>query len=660
MLIMKKMITNLVLTAIFFTCITATFAQNAVDQYGRLQVYGSHVCAQDGEQISLIGMSFFWSNWSAQYYNATTVDYLVDEFKVSVIRAAHGVPHDQGEQGNWASIEAVVDAAINRGIYVIIDWHTEGDAWPHHAKAVAFFTHMAQKYGNSPNVIWELWNEPTGQSVSSIRDWCQNLAGVIRRYDPDNLIICGSGTWSQYPNSYTISDPNVAYTFHGYFDDPANGANHRQQFYKNVDAAMNQGSAVFVTEFGANYGSTSGSSEIMDACLERKISMCAWSVNDKVEPWSIFTSGISGLTAIGNFYKNRMSTWPYPGSGTPTCNAVVLPAVIEAENYCYMSGVQKENCSEGGQNVGYFDAGDWIKFRVKSNSASAYTLTLRLAANSAGKQLTVETGTGNKNVAIPNTSGWQSWVDVNVSVSLPAGESDFAISTSTGGFNVNWFKFATDGVIPVAIHIEAESYSIMSGVQKENCTEGGQNVGWIDAGDWMAYNGISIPSAGIYKVEYRVASQNGGGSIKLEQNSGSTLLGQISVPATEGWQNWSTISHEVTLSAGIQNIAIAAAAGGFNINWLRITKTSQKSSTMTVNESVEAGIKVYPNPAKNQIMVELNEFPENVPLMIYDVLGKQILKKQINSQREQIDISDLTPGVYIVRISNISQRLIKQ
>jgi endoglucanase len=519
---------------------------------------------------------------------------------------------------------------------------------------------MAQKYGNSPNVIWELWNEPTGQSVSSIRDWCQNLAGVIRSYDPDNLIICGSGTWSQYPNSYTINDPNAAYTFHGYFDDPANGANHRQQFYNNVDAAMNQGSAVFVTEFGANYGSTSGTSEIMDACIERKISMCAWSVNDKVEPWSIFTSGMSGLTSIGNFYKSRMSAWPYPGTGTLTCNAVVLPAVIEAENYCYMAGVQKETCSEGGQNVGYFDAGDWIKFRVKSNTTSAYTLTLRLAANSAGKQLTVETGTGNKNVSIPNTSGWQNWVDVDVSVNIPAGESDFAISTATGGFNVNWFRFANGSSNPESLLIEAEAYSVMSGVQKENCVEGGQNVGWIDAGDWMAYNGITIPSEGTYTVEYRVASLNGGGSIKLEQNSGATLLGQVNVNSTGGWQTWSTVSHNVYLYAGLQNIAIAAGSGGFNINWLKLTLSSQKSAALAVNESIEASINVYPNPANNKITVELYEFTVNTPLMIFDLTGKQVLNKQISSQSEQVDISDLKPGVYIVRINSMSQRLIKQ
>src|SRR5688572_33235394 len=73
--------------------------------------------------------------------------------------------------------------------------------------------------------------------------------------------------------------------------------------------------------------------------------------------------------------------------------------------------------------------------------------------------------------------------------------------------------------------IQAESYNFMSGVQTEatSDTGGGLNVGWIDASDWMAYSNttVSIPTAGAYDVEYRVASLGGGGSIRLEEAGGS-------------------------------------------------------------------------------------------------------------------------------------------
>ncbi|HEU4551686.1 MAG TPA: carbohydrate-binding protein [Chitinophaga sp.] len=122
--------------------------------------------------------------------------------------------------------------------------------------------------------------------------------------------------------------------------------------------------------------------------------------------------------------------------------------------------------------------------------------------------------------------------------------------------------------------VQAESYSSMLGVQTENTTDagGGQNVGWIDTGDWMAYNNITVPTSGAYKIEYRVASLNGGGRLSQDLNAGSIVLGAIDVPSTGGWQNWTTISQTVNINAGTYNFGIYAAAGGWNINWFRITK----------------------------------------------------------------------------------------
>jgi len=122
--------------------------------------------------------------------------------------------------------------------------------------------------------------------------------------------------------------------------------------------------------------------------------------------------------------------------------------------------------------------------------------------------------------------------------------------------------------------IQAENYSAMAGIQVEATTDsgGGSNVGYIEATDWLAYNSISIPTTGTYRIEYRVASQNGGGRLSLDLNAGATVLGALDIPSTGGWQNWTTISHNVTINAGTYNFGIYAQAGGWNINWFRITK----------------------------------------------------------------------------------------
>jgi len=118
---------------------------------------------------------------------------------------------------------------------------------------------------------------------------------------------------------------------------------------------------------------------------------------------------------------------------------------------------------------------------------------------------------------------------------------------------------------------EAESFSAQSGVQVEACSEGGSNVGWIETGDWMAYNNIAFPVSGNYRVEYRVASPSGG-ALSLDLNGGGILLGQVQVPATGGWQNWTTVAHTVSVAAGTYNVGVYAQQGGWNINWIRITR----------------------------------------------------------------------------------------
>ncbi len=54
------------------------------------------------------------------------------------------------------------------------------------------------------------------------------------------------------------------------------------------------------------------------------------------------------------------------------------------------------------------------------------------------------------------------------------------------------------------ITVQAESYLNMQGVKIEDTTDegSGKNVGYIDSGDWMSYPEVTIPSIGVYMVEY--------------------------------------------------------------------------------------------------------------------------------------------------------------
>ncbi|MDG2017974.1 MAG: cellulase family glycosylhydrolase [Porticoccaceae bacterium] len=134
--------------------------------------------------------------------------------------------------------------------------------------------------------------------------------------------------------------------------------------------------------------------------------------------------------------------------------------------------------------------------------------------------------------------------------------------------------------------IEAEDWSnVISAPEGEVATEnsqdtgGGENVGWIDLGDWMEYS-LNISQSGNYQMNYRVASQSGsspGFKILLD----GTWIDQIAVTNTGAWQNWETISGRVIyLDQGLHTLRLEARSGGVNLNWIELVATNAQADPL--------------------------------------------------------------------------------
>lgn len=159
-------------------------------------------------------------------------------------------------------------------------------------------------------------------------------------------------------------------------------------------------------------------------------------------------------------------------------------------------------------------------------------------------------------------------------------------------------------------------------------------------GDWMAYT-IEVPVAVSYTISYRVAAAIGG-SISLEQNEGTTFLGTIAVPSTGGWQNWTTISHTVTLQAGRQDIAIGVPQGGYNINWWSFAKNdtnvrvgiSKTAVQEQVGETVTtADLSAYPNPVQNTLHISIPSTAKTVRVDIFSESGQKIMHEVLTNPK---------------------------
>ena len=126
--------------------------------------------------------------------------------------------------------------------------------------------------------------------------------------------------------------------------------------------------------------------------------------------------------------------------------------------------------------------------------------------------------------------------------------------------------------------VEAESYDTqVGGVVPETCSEGGQDVGTIQNGNYLVFNNVDF---GVSAVSFnaRVASATSGGNIELHLDStNGTLVGTCALPGTGGWQTWTTQTNAVSGAAGIHNLYLKFTGGSgylFNIEWWKFNCTT--------------------------------------------------------------------------------------
>lgn len=76
----------------------------------------------------------------------------------------------------------------------------------------------------------------------------------------------------------------------------------------------------------------------------------------------------------------------------------------------------------------------------------------------------------------------------------------------------------------------------------------------------------------------------------------------------------------------------------------------EKMQVKILNIKKDARYKVYPNPVKNVLNIEIVETSKTGKISLYDCFGRKILSKNINTQKLSLDISFLSKGMYFMEI----------
>ncbi len=284
---------------ILFFCLLTGFLmsfkapeKSPVAQNGHLKVIGTQLSNEKGQPVVLNGISLGWHCFQPRFYTKSTVKWLATDWNVNVVRAAMGVGVEdcylQNPEFAKKCVENVVKGAVESGVYVIIDFHSHK---LHTTEAKAFFTEMATKYKNVPNVIYEIWNEPDYFSWKVVKEYSSQIVSTIRSIDSDNIILVGSPHWNQDIDS-VAADPllgqkNIMYTMHFY------AGTHKKWLRDRTDNAISKGIPIFISECAGMDATGDGQIDEAEwkAYLEwmkkSKLSWVAWSLSDKNETCSM-------------------------------------------------------------------------------------------------------------------------------------------------------------------------------------------------------------------------------------------------------------------------------------------------------------------------------------------------------------------------------------
>ncbi len=267
--------------------------------HGALHVEGARLADSHGADMQLYGMSTHGLAWFPQYVDPDAFRTLRDDWGTNCVRLALYTDEYGGycSGGDRAALKKLVEDGVGYatefGMYAVVDWHVLNDHDPnvHKQDALEFFDAMSGRFKDQDNVIYEICNEPnSGATWDRICAYANEVIPVIRKNDPNAVIIVGTPVWSQEIDK-ALEAPlpydNIMYALHFY------AATHTDWLRERCERCVQAGLPVFVSEFGICDASGNGRNDFAQAeqwmqLIDRYgLSYCCWNLANKNETSSV-------------------------------------------------------------------------------------------------------------------------------------------------------------------------------------------------------------------------------------------------------------------------------------------------------------------------------------------------------------------------------------
>lgn len=304
----------------------AIITGSLVESYGALSIDGTTIVNSEGQTVVLKGMSSFGIQECGDFFTFDVVKTLAEDWGCDVLRIA--ITGDSESEGYLKDPDKyfdmlckIVDNCQIQGIYVIIDWNVlYGEEYDEHQEAaVDFFKRFSSIYAASPNVIYEVNNDPLtpDKELDAAEEWedyiCPFVTEVIdaiRENSSDSIIIVGTpknSTAVDYAADATLDYSNIAYSAR-----VLSGLDTDTQVNK-INYALDEDVCVFVTQWGLTNDLGGGGIHISESVKwvgffdENKISWCNYAIG------SYSSSETNALNLNNDRYTDEQKTsghWP--------------------------------------------------------------------------------------------------------------------------------------------------------------------------------------------------------------------------------------------------------------------------------------------------------------------------------------------------------------
>ncbi|MEM1509308.1 MAG: cellulase family glycosylhydrolase [Thermofilaceae archaeon] len=217
-----------------------------------LDEYGNQIIFHGVNSVGVSEMIYYYGKWDEKYFEK------MKEWNVKIVRFpihyASYAWYEEHKPGYYLRVlDQGIEWAARNGIYSIIDFHSCG--WPvtgeyfgggydsNWGRDIYAFTpeelkefwgKVSKYFANDTRIaFYDLFNEPAkedpnvggvGDDISlgawlEWRDFAEELIDIIRKNDPNRVVLVGGLQFSYYVNhavDYPIRRPNVVYSIHIY------------------------------------------------------------------------------------------------------------------------------------------------------------------------------------------------------------------------------------------------------------------------------------------------------------------------------------------------------------------------------------------------------------------------------------------------------------